>query len=291
MASASRRSVILFCKGLFTTLLVGAPVLPCQAATGQLWSLALGVSDGAPSGWVQVRENSIVGSRLGYQDDLGVSHVPAQTITLRRHLSEDGYWQLSLQNLTLQGTAIPSHDVYFNGTTLPAGRPLSATTRFPDFVALEVLRGFSLSRFGNGGQLSGELGARYTALTFYMSGTIAPNSVGHETKEDFVTQELPIPAAGIRLQYPLSDSLWLTSGFSLAYLPWLNSLRHEGGVVRLRQLEDRLEGGIRYSVTSALSLHALVYYSYFSQHERSAEDDNSILLERRGVELEVQYLF
>ncbi|HET7651234.1 MAG TPA: hypothetical protein VFL15_11100 [Gammaproteobacteria bacterium] len=275
----------------FGALIVGATVLPCRAATGQPWSLAFGVADGVTSGWVQVRENSIAGSRLGFQNDLGVSHAPAQRLTLQHLLNDAGYWQVSLQSLTLQGTAIPSHDVYFNGTTLLAGKPLSSTTRFPDFVALEVLRGFPLFTFENGGRLNGELGARYTALTFYMAGTIASNSVGHETKEDFVTQELPIPAAAVRLRYPLSDLLSLISGASVAYLPWLNSLRHEGGVVRLRQLEDRLEGGMSYAVSSTFKVNATAYYSYFSQHERSEEDDNTILLESRGVELQVQYLF
>jgi hypothetical protein len=72
MASASCRSVIHFCRSLFTALLVSVLVLPSRAATGQPWSLAFGVAEGVPSGWTQVRENSVEGSRLGYRDDLGV---------------------------------------------------------------------------------------------------------------------------------------------------------------------------------------------------------------------------
>jgi hypothetical protein len=64
---------------------------------------------------------------------------------------------------------------------------------------------------------------------------LAPGSTGDEMKEDFVTQELPIPLLGVALDYPFTDRLHLISSLNGAYLPRVNSLRKEGGEVTLTQ--------------------------------------------------------
>lgn len=255
------------------------------------WTFSAGLQDGSPSGWVQVRENDIAGSRLGFRGDLGVSRIPSEDLTLHYDAGDGGYWEFRLRNYSVEGTAVPGSEVYFNGSTLEAGRPLSADTRFPDYLQFSAVAGRRLASFGDGGVLSGELGLDYTALNFRLAGTVTATSAGQETKEDFVTQELPVPIAGLGLSRPLGAGWRFVSGLRLGYLPWSDSLRHEGGVVRLTQAEAELRGGLRCDFTPHASVSGQLFYSYFSQHEQSGEDDNDILLEVRGVRVEFAYRF
>ena len=116
----------------------------CPAAKAGPWSITFSVEEGVPAGWVQVRENNVAGSRLGFQDDLGVDRAPVQELSLKYRQDPANYWLSTLQSFTLKGTAVPANDVYYNGTTLQAGMPLSATTGFPDFVRASILRGHRL---------------------------------------------------------------------------------------------------------------------------------------------------
>lgn len=268
-----------------------ALALTCSTAYAGPWSIAFSLQEGVPAGWVQVRENSIDGSRLGFRDDLGVNRVPVQEIAIRYQQDTDNYWLSALQNFVVKGTAVPASDVTFNGTTLQAGMPLSATTGFPDFLRVSFLRGHRLAVYANGAVLDGELGLSYVALTFHVSGTESPASVGHETKEDFVTQELPTPTFGLRMRWPLRHRLAMVSRVEIAYLPWVNSRRREGGDVRLQQRNTELDIGLRYEVTPDVAVAGEGYYRFFHQHERSTEDENNILLETHGLKLEVDYRF
>ena len=175
-------------------VVAGSLSLPIRAADNP-WTLIAGIEAGQPSGWVQVRENSILGSRLGYQRDLGVSRVPSEDLSLQYAMDAQDFWRFTLKSYRFKGSAIPANNVQYNGTTLAAGHPLSATTHFPDYMQFSALRSWRMQgpdnlSFWCGGGLS------YTAITFYLNGTVTANSVGHETKEDFVTQELPVPMAG-----------------------------------------------------------------------------------------------
>lgn len=270
-------------------VLVALAVVPNALADTGSWSASAGLQYGGPSGWVQVRENRVAGSRLGYGNDLGVSCIPAEDLTLRHETGDSGYWEFSFHNYSVAGTAVPQSDIYFNGTTLEAGKPVSADTQFPDFLRFSVVAGRHLAVVG--GTLSGELGFDYTALNFRLAGTVASGSAGHESKEDFVTQELPVPLAGVGLSHPLGGGWRIVSGMRLGYLPWVNSLRHEGGVVRITQAEIEVRGGLSYDFTSDASLSGEFFYSYFSQHEESGEDGNAILLETRGARIELAYRF
>lgn len=264
-------------------------ILPSRAADNP-WTLVAGIESGQPSGWVQVRENSIQGSRLGYQHDLGVSRVPSEDLSLQYAMDSQDFWRFTLKSLSFNGSAVPANDVQYNGTTLAAGHPLSATTHFPDYMQFSALRGWRMHgpdnlSFWCGGGLS------YTAITFYLDGTITANSVGHETKEDFVTQELPVPMVAIGFSKPLADGWSVVSSLDVAFLPWVNSLRHEGDVVRLNQAQMDLTAGLHHAVTRDAGLTLSAYYRYYHQHEQSGEDDNNLLFETRGLRIEADYHF
>lgn len=63
------------------------------------------------------------------------------------------------------------------------------------------------------------MGATYVMLNFKLGGAIAANSIGHELKEDFYVQELPVPMLGLHLRYPLTDALKLTADVTMGRLP------------------------------------------------------------------------
>lgn len=260
------------------------------AADSASWTASVGIEAGTPGGWVQVRENAIQGTRLDFHQDLGVSHITSQDMTLRYAPDDSDFWAFTLKSYTLDGTAVPMHDVYYNGTTLEAGKGLSATTHLPDYLQLDALRGWRITD-SSGADRTLALGLTYTAINFYVDGSVAANSVGHETKEDFVTQELPVLLAAVGVRQPLGRGWSVDSSLDLAYLPWINSLRREGGVVRLTQSRLDLTAELSNAVTRNFSFTLSVYYRYYHQHEQSGEDDNDILLSTRGLRIEAAYRF
>jgi hypothetical protein len=173
-------------------------------------------------------------------------------------------------------------DVLFNGATLQGGTTLE--TR-PDFFRLTALYEKRFVAFAGGGSLSGEAGFTFVALTFKLHGTLAPDSQGNETQEDFLTQELPVPLLGLRLRLPLCPRLWFEGSLTGGYLPRVYSLKNEGGKVDVTQSHADLGLWLRYGLTPAVDLKAGYAYSDFVQHETSGEDDNLIHLTSNSVTL------
>ena len=61
------------------------------------------------------------------------------------------------------------------------------------------------------------------------------------------------------------------------FLPEVDSLRTEGGTVKLAQAHADVFAGVRYAITPHLFADGGYTYTYFSQLERSGEDNNKIL--------------
>jgi hypothetical protein len=128
-------------------------------------------------------------------------------------------------------------------------------------------------------------------LNFVVHGTIAPDSPGHESKEDFQTQELPVPLLGVRVDEPVRDDLTVYASLDGGDLPWVNSLRTEGGTVDLTQSHADFGLGIRYAWLPMLSVQGGFQYTYFVQHEKSGEDNNFIQLSEPALLLGATYQF
>lgn len=254
------------------------------------WHLVLLGEAGVPSGWVQVRENAVEGTRLHFADGLGVKHTRALALHAWKPLSDVSEVHLAVAGNTLQGNTMINDPVFFNGTTLAPGR-LAAITRLTDFLVLNADYWRRMAGFGNGGRLWGSVGVSVVLLNFRLQGTIAADSIGHELKEDFNTQELPVPTLGLHLRDPLSARWNLTADVSAGYLPWVNSLRKEGGEVRLQQTEAEGKLGLEYNFASHWQAVGYVYGRHFIQQERSHEDGNVIHLNTRGVGLGIAYRF
>lgn len=124
-----------------------------------------------------------------------------------------------------------------------------------------------------------------------MHGTLAADTVGHETREDFNAQSLPVPNLGGHVWMPLTDAVSLdvdASGFEIK--GW-DSLRTEGGIVWLSQTD--------VAASAMLTIHPLPHsdlslgyrYVHLHQVETSHEDGNAVTFDFSGPALSFDWRF
>jgi hypothetical protein len=284
-------------SGLAVVLAIAAPPAlaaqsppPPSSAVQRRWTLRVGYEQGSPSGWVQVRENQIDGTHLAFGPDLGVHAVSAVAVGLRR-TAGSGSFGVTVTATTLRGSTRIARPVFFNGTTLTAGSVLKTRTEAGDFLRVVIDYAHPLARVGSSGELIGRAGLDATLLNFRLLGTIDPASAGHETKEDFVTQELPAPFVGAELRLPVNGRLSLHVGGDAGGLPWVSSLRYEGGLVHLSQQRLDADAGIDVALARGLTLGAGVHATSFIQNEQSHEDGNQISLGSTSLALGLGWRF
>jgi len=273
-------------------IVLAAARVAAQGEPMRGWDGALHVQLGYPGGFVQVGENQYPGNHLDLHGDLGNDVIETLDFDFAYHLTSQDRFRFSLQMIFLDGsTTLGPDDVFFNGTQLVGGTKLDTQTNFPDFFRTTALYERTLFSFLDRGTLSGRIGFTYVYLDFTLHGTTAASSPVHESKEDFRTQELPVPLLGFRLDYPYSDRVNLYGSLDGGYIPWLDSLRTEGGTVDLTQSHADLSLGISYKWSPALSIDGGFQYTYFVQHEKSHEDDNLIKLSVPALRLGATYRF
>ncbi|MEI7037614.1 hypothetical protein [Fulvimonas yonginensis] len=270
-------------------LLLLVASLGCRPLPAADWQVTLAAQQGWAGGWIRVRENAVPATRLRLNDDLGVDHMQSLRLLAWTPLGAAGELHLGLVTHRLDGSARVDTPVYFNGTVVAPGR-LDTVTHFQDFIELDAGYWHHLTDVGRG-SLWGSLGARYVMLDFRMRGTIAADSPGHELKEDFYVQELPVPMLGLHLRYPLRDALQLAADASWGRLPWVDSLRTEGGQVRLAQTDSEEQVALAYRLNAHWQLAAYAFHTEFAQDERSREDGNAVYLHDSGVGVSAQYGF
>ena len=270
--------------------LAAALCIAAPALAEHPWRWTVSLEDSRPAGWVQVRENAVQGTRLHFSDDLNARRLGGIRIGARKALSARAQWHLSLTSQTLNGSTVLTSPVYFNGTTIAAG-PLRTATGFPHFLRFDTSWWRRLAGSAGGAELYGSAGLTFMMLNFRLHGTVAANSAGTETKEDFDTQELPVPMLGLHLKYPLGRGLSLTASGEAGHLPWINSLRREGGIVRLTQTNAQLSVGLNRQLAQDWQLSVAAFTRNYSQHERSFEDGNNIHLRDRGLLIGIGHRF
>jgi len=268
------------------TFLLGMLALS-PAAFASSWHVSAGVEQGTLGGWVRVRENAILGTHLRLRDDLRADTMQTLRLGAWKSLSPDSQLHFGFVTHRFTGHAVFGTPVYFNGTTVPAGGQLDTATSWQDFLGFDASWWRRLYTLDNGGTLWGSIGATYTMLNFRMHGTIAANSVGHELKEDFYVQELPIPTLGLHLRMPLSGNWGLTADVTAGRLPYVNSLRTEGGEVQLAQTNVDARVGVADAFAPHWSLDLYAFHSALVQSEHSREDGNYVRLHSTGVGLRV----
>lgn len=275
---------------LLVTAAVSAATVLAGNAYASSWQVGFSAATGTPGGYVQVRENQIDGTPLRLRSNLGVTTVDNLQLSAEHTLGDKGSLHLSLSSVTLDGSGTLGRTAYFNGATLAPG-PISGDTHFPDYLRLSADYRYRIAGFGHGGRLWLSAGLTFVSLNFRIAATVAPGSVGHETKEDFNTQELPIPVFGVHLSYPLTSALSLYAGFQGGHLPWTNSLRREGGMVQLTQTNEDTVLGLRYRFAGAWIARLYLYNYDYQQNERSAEDGNYVQINQHGVGLGISRRF
>ena len=249
------------------------------------WDAGAFFERGSPEGWVQVRENQIEGTRLGFRRDLGARSWQTVAVRAELHPGRRTEWTILLESHSLSGTAALPHEVNFNGATLAANSTIFTRTTFPSFLQATVTVRRRFASLANGGTLRGDLGLTFVALTFRLSGTLAPASHGSETQEDFVTQELPVPEVGVSLEEPVAGPFTVCAALNGGYLPSINSLRREGGEVTLRQTHLAAALVIAYRIQTHWDARLAYRFTHFTQQETSAEDGNDIRIDSRGISL------
>ena len=272
------------CGWIAASLMLAPPAL---ADNG--WDLSVLADVGSPSGWVQVRENEIEGTRLHF-GDLDVNTMPGLHFHADKTFSDVSELHLGFSTFMLDGSTTIDEPVFFNGATIAPGK-LETRTRFQDFMEFDAAYWHRFTGFDRGGGIWGSIGATYVLLNFRLGGTLAADSVGNELKEDFYVQELPVPIFGLHMRYPFADAWEFDADASAGRLPWVDSLRTEGGEVKLAQTDEEASIGLDYHFGNRWHAGGYLFYSYFAQDEKSHEDGNQIRLSSTGVGVKVGYRF
>jgi opacity protein-like surface antigen len=238
------------------------------------WEISLGGQIGAPKGFVKVGEFNRSGDKLRLNNDLNIDTFEVASLGAAVHLTERDVLRVRFDYTFLYGTTTRSAETAFNGALLAAEEPIR--TR-PVFTRVTGLYEHDFVREPSGALVAGGVGLTFVYLHFKLHGTLAPDTVGHETQEDFYAQELPVPLFALRGEYPITPRVHLLGAVDGGFLPKVNSLRTEGGTVDLAQAHADVFAGVRYAITPNLMADGGYTYTYFSQHETSHEDDNKIL--------------
>ena len=99
-----------------------------------------------------------------------------------------------------------------------------------------------------------------------------------------------MPVLGLHLKYPLSHAWSLVSSAELGGLPRVDSLRKEGGNVKIKQTNNKLSIGVaRAAGDWEWSLSA--FDRNYVQDEQSHEDSNVIHLRDRGLVVGLTHAF
>jgi hypothetical protein len=250
------------------------------------WSSGISYDQSAVDGWVQVRENAQEGTRLHLGRDLGIHSAPTIDFDLAYHFSEKRQLTFTVGTTLLRGNQTASQLVFFDEASFPAGSDLTSD---PLFYHVRLTYRQTVWQPPHSG-LNLLAGLEYDYLNFTLRGVDTSGEVNQQG-EDFWKQELPVPFVGFDARYDGSERWSLEA--SSTYGGWnnVNSLRKEGGTIRLTQkiFDTRLTIG--YQATPRLSLDAGYRFYSFVQEEQSAEDGNRFHLRTHGPMVQAAYRF
>jgi hypothetical protein len=241
-------------------------------------ALSLDVQHARVNGFVQVRETTREGTRLPLQD-LGLSPAQIFALEFEQRLTDRSRLDWRARWFNAGGSASFDHEVEFNAVSYEAGTTIHSRAQLADFAFHYE---HDLLQFGDGGRLSFLAGSTFTWLNFVMHGTEAADTSGHDQKEDFWKQSLPLPSLGLRVDWPLTKTQRLyAEGFGWRAIHW-NSLRSEGGTVYLSQDNFEATAGWSWRFHPKWELTAGARFDYLAIDEQSHEDGNVILMRSFG---------
>jgi hypothetical protein len=246
--------------------------------TDPRWEVSLDGQIGVPRGYVKVGENEIPGTKLRLHEDLGIDISGALEVGAAFHFTPRDAIRGTFLYYFLDGGANMPQSIAYNGAMFGPGHVDTNTDfyRFSLDYERELLNRPELV-------LTGSAGLTYAYLAVTLSGQ------GQRSPEDFFRQELPVPILGLRANFPLGDRVGARVFVAGGGLPPVNSLRKEGGTVYLSQADAGVS--VTYRITRALEAEAGYRFTYFFQHEKSHEDDNTFQLIDNGFRLGLSFRF
>jgi len=247
-----------------------------------------------PDSFVQVRENSTEGTRLGLPD-LGIHAAQIPGLNAAYWMNERNFLNLQLRYFAVRGSHFIKDPANFNGATIAGGQTVQTDPLWYS-VGISYGHRWTPPNF-NGWDLMARAGFEYTFINFILNkghAAVTPDSTGTETKEDFYLQELPVPTMALELRRRVTSNLTAEGSIEGNWINHWNSQRTEGGTIYLSQ--RKLEAHVRIRLSNGRrfkSIHPMigVFYYNFRQEEESAEDGNLIRWSSFGPELGLGYEF
>jgi hypothetical protein len=244
------------------------------------WEVSLDGRIGWPRGYVKVGENDLHGTKLRLHEDLGIDLSGVLEAGAAFHFTPRDALRGTLLYYFLDGSASFQQPIAYNGETFGPGRVDTNTDFFR--ISLDYERQL-LNRSDL--ILTGTVGLTYVHLDVTLSGQ------GHSSPEEFSRQELPVPILGLRADFPAGDHFGVRTSIDGGGLPPVNSLRKEGGTIYLSQAHADAGLSVTYRITRALEAEAGYRFTYFFQHEKSHEDDNTFELIDNGFRVGLSLRF
>jgi hypothetical protein len=243
-----------------------------------------------PGSIVRVRENTLEGTGLHFPA-LGINTVMLPQFGLTWWINSLNALQVRFRYFDVGGDHSISGPVLFNGATLAPGQTLH--TDPTDWFSISVFYQRRLRPLYapyeerlppalRGWDLRAGIGLVYTYINFSIDNghaPVTPTSVGEESKEDFMHQELPIPTILLDARRALGRRFLLDLSFEGNWINRWNSLRNEGGTVWLSQNGVEAHARILYNDPALLGpFHPMagMFLYHYSQLEDSHEDGNFI---------------
>ena len=257
-----------------------------QDTVSKKWSVCLSYWNAFTfSGYTQVGEFPYTGDKLSLLNDLGMNKLLYPEFTLTRHTSNSSSFNFSAGRFFFSGHSTPSRNIFYNGALIEGADGISINlTNF-----YRVTLGFEKRFRSSSGFYPALLtGLVYDALNFYVRGTILPG-YGEEDHEDFVTQSLPYPFIGGRLNKSLSPKSYLSVEATGTYIPLFKSFFYEGGQMSLHYATANC--GLQYWYKQKRFEIGIAYmWRWMKQYEYSKEDDpNDFFLKASGLQLSGRY--
>src|SRR5262245_3269347 len=250
------------------------------AVTDQRWEVSQDGGIGIPRGYVKVGENESHGTKLRLHEDLGIGISGALEGGAAFHFTPRNAFRGTFLYYFMDGATNVPQSIAYNGEMFGPGHVDTNTDFYR--VSLDYEREL-LNRPEL--VLTGSAGLTYVHLNVTLSGQ------GKSSPESFFRQELPVPILGLRADFPLTDRVAARAFIAGGGLPPVNSLRQEGGTIYLSQAHADAGVSVTCRITRALEAEAGYRFTYFFQHEKSHEDDNTFQLIDNGFRLALNFRF
>jgi len=238
-------------------------------------------------GYVQVGELQYTGDKLYLSRDLGINRLMSPGIIISRRINNSSSLTFSTERFLFSGHHIVDRNIFYNGALIKGADGLSINQTWFYRIKLSFEKSFHSQANLYPTIIAGII---YDGLTFYVNGTLLPG-YGKEQHEDFVTQALPYPFVGARLNKPLSPRSSLAFEMSGTYIPLFRSFFNEGGPISLKY--STADCNLHYWLKQKGFKIGIGYlWRLIRLYEYSAEDDpNDFLLKASGIQLNIRYNF